>query len=450
MMSFEIDIQTYQDLNIFQSSRTEFSVYGLFNKCKTVAGNQKIQEMMRSPTNDLDLLEKRTAAFNFLSENVFHLDISNEQLDLILHYLNYGKKLKGNLIDALAVFIKNKFHETQDYYVVKIGLKYLLHLVKSCFSLYDYLQQPQAPIHLKDIGKEIEDIIEKLPIDKKTAFSIKPIKFYELSRLDSLIRTRENIILLHHLLDCIYRIDALQTIASMCSEKKFTLPKYITGTNKLSVNIEGIYHPAIPSPVNNNVTINNENHLTFLSGSNMAGKSSLLKSLGIAIYLAHIGFPIPASSMRTTIFNGLATTINIADNVQNGLSHYLSEVLRVKYLLNMLVERQKIFVILDELFKGTNAKDASEATEIVVDGFSRIKNSAFIISSHITELADKFERSNISLMHMEHLMVNGQPIFTYQIKKGVTKDGIGMFFIHNENIPALLADAEKVTLNHLN
>ncbi|GAB1463196.1 MutS-related protein [Pedobacter sp.] len=447
MMSFEIDVQTYQDLNIFQSSKSEFSVYSLFNKCKTVAGNQKIQEMMRSPTNDLDVLEKRTAAFNFLAENVFYLDISNEQLDLILHYLNYGKrKLRGNLIDALAIFIKNKFHETQDYYVVKIGLKYLLHLIKSCYSLCDYLQQPHAPIHLKDIGEEMQDIIEKLPLYKKRAFSIKPIKFYELSKLDSLIRTRENIILLHNLLDCVYRVDALQTIASMCSEKNFTLPKYLPGANKLSVNIDGIYHPAIPSAVKNDVTINHENHLTFLSGSNMAGKSSLLKSLGIAIYLAHIGFPVPASSMRTTIFNGLVTTINIADNVQNGLSHYLSEVLRVKYLLNTLVERQKIFVILDELFKGTNAKDASEATEIVVDGFSRIKNSAFIISSHITELADRFEKSNISLMHMEHLMVEDKPVFTYQIKKGVTKDGIGMFFIYNENIPSLLYDAEKASI----
>lgn len=450
-MSFEIDKQTCHDLSIFQSNKTEFSIYSLFSSCKTTYGNQKIQEMMRNPTNNAEALNARTAAIDFLRHKNIGLDITDDQIDLILHYLNYGKgTLKRNLIDSFAVYIKNKFQETQEYYVIKVGLKNILSLLKYGELLSDFLGHPNTPLHLKHIGSEIKHTLEKLLVNKTATFYNKSLKFYELSKLDSVIRSRENIAQLHILLDCIYEIDALQTIAIKCSEQNFVLPKYITDTSKLDVRISGLYHPVISSAIKNDVEINKENHLIFLSGSNMAGKSSLLKSVGIAIYLAHIGFPVPATAMHTTIFNGLVTTINIADNVQNGLSHYLSEVLRVKYLLNLLIEKQKIFVILDELFKGTNAKDASEATDIVVNGFSKIKNSAFITSSHITELTEKFKNSDISLMHMEHLMVEGKPIFTYQLKKGVTKDGIGMFFIHSENIPILLSNAEKVSTNICN
>lgn len=446
-MSFEIDVQTYQDLNIFPSGHTEFCIYHLFNHCQTTYGNQKIQEMMRQPIADISKLQERTAALHFLSKNKTTFATNDVELELILHYLNYGKShLKTNLIDAFAVYIKNKFSETQDYYVIKSGIKRLLNLLKYCYELKDFLNQQDAPNELKRIGTEVTNILEKLQISKTTILADKPIHFLALSKLDSKLRQREHKLLLNELLDHLYEIDALQTIANSCSEKKLCIPCYINADDEVNISIQGLFHPAISSAVKNDIEINRDNHLIFLTGSNMAGKSTLLKSLGLAIYLAHIGFPVPASSIQTTIFNGLVSTINIADNVRNGLSHYLSEVLRVRYLLKVLIEKQKVFVILDELFKGTNAKDASEATALVVDGFSKISNSVFLISSHITELADIFRSDQVSLMHMENLMEDGKPIFTYQFKKGITKDGIGMYFIHHEDIPTLLKDAQKASL----
>ncbi|SOD14637.1 MutS-related protein [Pedobacter xixiisoli] len=449
-MSFEIDAHTYNDLNIFQNHKSDFSVYDLFKNCKTIYGRQKVQEMMRKPSNDFQFLNERKNAIAYLRKQHIKLDIEDSQIDLILHYLKHGKgKLRGNLVDALVVYLKNKFNETQDYYVVKIGLGNLLLLLNSSYLLSISLETLETPTRLKELGIAIKKLIAQLPIDKSYYISKKTkLNFLDLSKIDAVIRVSKSLKLLYELFDVLYEIDALQTIADTVVQRELTLPEYLNNTTNPNIIIEGLYHPAISSAVKNNLTINHQNHLTFLSGSNMAGKSSLLKSIGIAIYLAHIGFPVPALRMQTTIFNGLITTINIADNVQNGLSHYLSEVMRVKYLLNLLIEKQKIFVILDELFKGTNSKDASEATGLVVDGFSKIKNSAFIISSHITELTERFKNQNISLMHMEHLMESDKPIFTYQLKKGVTKDGIGMYFIHNENIPKLLSFAEKASLNN--
>jgi DNA mismatch repair protein MutS len=146
--------------------------------------------------------------------------------------------------------------------------------------------------------------------------------------------------------------------------------------------------------------------------------------------------------MATTIFNGVITTINLPDNTPNGLSHYYSEVMRVKKIASLLTERDKVFVILDELFKGTNAKDAFDASLLTINGFAEIKNSVFIISSHITELTDGPMAKNISLKYLEHRMINAKPEFTYQLKDGVAKNGIGMYFIANENIEALLKQAK--------
>lgn len=175
----------------------------------------------------------------------------------------------------------------------------------------------------------------------------------------------------------------------------------------------------------------------------MAGKSSLLKSVGIAVYLAHIGFPIPAREMQTVIFNGLLSTINLADNIENGLSHYYSEVIRVKKVASLLTERNRMFIILDELFKGTNAKDAFEASLLVINGLAEIENSVFIISSHITELASELKSKNIKFQHLAHQMIDQKPHFTYQLQEGVAKDGIGMYFIENENIAGLLEQAKS-------
>ncbi len=68
----------------------------------------------------------------------------------------------------------------------------------------------------------------------------------------------------------------------------------------------------------------------FLTGANMAGKSTFIKPLGIAMYLGHMGFPVPASRMEFAVRDGIFTTINLPDNLSRGASHFYAEVLRIK------------------------------------------------------------------------------------------------------------------------
>ena len=442
-MDFKMDEQSYRDLNIFGNTENVFSVFDLFKKAKTLGGRALLERWMRDPSNVIDDLQKRTEAIAFFSKSNIELNIDHDQFDLILHYLNYDRGyLRANVLDSFFPWLVNRIKSNQNYYVVQVGIKYLLGLIKYADELVSNLADSGAPLLLIELESKIRAFLKTPLMEFASSLSLqKQLNFYELGKLDSLFR-KNNRLLILDLLHLFYELDALATLAKVANEQGFCLPSYLAD-DEINLQIKDLFHPALAAPVKNNIRIDKKNNLTFLSGSNMAGKSSLLKSIGLVVYLAHIGFPAPAASVHTTIFNGLITTINLADTIENGLSHYYSEVMRVKKVASLLVERKKMFVILDELFKGTNAKDASDASLLVINALSAIPNSVFIISSHITELATELNVNTISFQYMEHVMIDEKPHFTYRLKDGIAKDGIGMYFIEREDVLGLLKQAKN-------
>lgn len=176
----------------------------------------------------------------------------------------------------------------------------------------------------------------------------------------------------------------------------------------------------------------------------MAGKSSLLKSLGLTIYLSHLGFPVPAEEMKLSVLNGLVTTINLPDNINEGLSHYYTEVKRVKEVAEILLRSQNVFVIFDELFRGTNVKDAYDASSLIISELQAIQNSAFVISTHIIELATSLNNfKNISFRYLDTYFENKKPVFTYSLKEGISNETLGMYIVKNEGIVEDLKLAAK-------
>lgn len=174
----------------------------------------------------------------------------------------------------------------------------------------------------------------------------------------------------------------------------------------------------------------------------MAGKSSLLKSLGLAVYLAHIGFPVPATKLETTVFSGLATTINLPDDINSGLSHYYNEVKRVKHVATILAQNENRFIIFDELFRGTNVKEAYDASLLIISELAAVYSSLFFISTHIVELAEELRKfSNVCFRYMDVVFEDKKPVFTYKLKDGVSKERLGMYIVQNEGIIELIKKA---------
>ncbi|MEJ5994350.1 hypothetical protein WG904_07970 [Pedobacter sp. Du54] len=436
-MNFKMDEQSYRDLSIFKSDENIFSVFDLFKKTKTLGGRELLKYWMSNPSNDINILQRRSAAISFLQKSKIQLQIDHNHVDLILHYLNYDHGyLKRNIIDSFVPWLQNQFKPNQNYYVVQVGITKLLELIKYGGELISRLIENDVPILLQELAMKLKNIIDILNIN--SIVLNKKLNFSQIGQFDFTFRKTHRLLLLD-LLNVFYELDVLEAVANVANTRGFCLPSY-TIEKEIDFQIDGLFHPVFHQPNKNSFKI--DNNLVFLSGSNMSGKSSLLKAVGLSIYLAHLGFPVPAKRMKTSIFNGLITTINLADTIENGLSHYYSEVIRIKKVATILKERSKMFVIFDELFKGTNAKDAFDASLLVINSFSAISKSIFIISSHITELAAQLNAEKVTFKYMEHQTVDGQPIFTYQLKDGISKDGTGMYFIEKEGIINLLKQAK--------
>ena len=177
----------------------------------------------------------------------------------------------------------------------------------------------------------------------------------------------------------------------------------------------------------------------------MAGKSTFMKSFGVAVYMAHIGFPVAAEKMEFTVQDGLYTSINVSDNLNMGYSHFYAEVLRVKFVASEVAAGKNMVIILDELFKGTNVKDAYDATVAVIEAFSIHQNCSFIISTHILEAGQTLHEKcpHFKFAYLPTVMEGRIPRYTYRLTDGITADRHGMQIITNEHIVDIIREGSR-------
>ncbi|HEX6430249.1 MAG TPA: DNA mismatch repair protein, partial [Niastella sp.] len=116
-----------------------------------------------------------------------------------------------------------------------------------------------------------------------------------------------------------------------------------------------------------------------------------------------------------------------------------AEVLRVKKVATELSQGRSLFIVFDELFRGTNVKDAQEATVAISRAFAGRKTSMFIISSHIVEAGEALKQgNNMGFFYLPTRMNGHQPEYTYTLAPGITDDRHGMIIIRNEGILDIL------------
>ena len=171
----------------------------------------------------------------------------------------------------------------------------------------------------------------------------------------------------------------------------------------------------------------------------MAGKSTFIKSVGVAVYLAHIGMAVPAKSMSLSKFDGLLSNINVIDNILKGESYFYNEVQRIKTTITRITDGKKWLVLIDELFKGTNTQNAMRCSSTVIKGLLKITNTLIILSTHLYETAHELEGyPNISFRYFETGVKDEQLSFSYQLKEGISNDRIGYVILKREKVVEML------------
>lgn len=437
MIEFDLDTQTIKDLEIFVDSRSPNSISNFYNQTKTFGGKNFLRQLMNNPITDINELRQRTALIQFLSETGFELKINSGQFEFIERYQGLPiAVLRNNFVDAFLQNLSYRISPSNNYYLIKSGVQQLVYLLVQLKEKIETLNKTDIPLKLALFKENISALIDNKDFKALYTKRLK-ITYSKLNKLDNLFR-RKYKNELHKIIDLVYNLDAFISIAKVAKQKNLALPNYSDLTTP-SLSIEGFYHPLLHNAVPYSIIIDESSNLCFLTGPNMAGKSTFLKSVGLSVYLAHIGFPVPAKKMTTTIYNGIVTTINLSDDINLGDSHFYSEVNRIKETILKIKEKKNLLVIFDELFRGTNVKDAFDCSLLIIKSFANIPDSAYLISTHITEVAEKVkDLRNIQFKFFDSKLVDNIPTFEYKLENGISHERLGMYILKNEKIIEML------------
>jgi DNA mismatch repair ATPase MutS len=149
---------------------------------------------------------------------------------------------------------------------------------------------------------------------------------------------------------------------------------------------------------------------------------------------------VPAQRARLTPVEALFTSLNPADNLKAGLSYFLAEVLRVRAAATLLADGRRALVLFDEVFKGTNVRDALEASAEVILGFAGARRSGLIFSSHLSELVEILAaNTHIRFCCFDGEIVSGAPRYDYRLRDGVSEKRFGRLLLRQAGIPELMA-----------
>lgn len=224
--------------------------------------------------------------------------------------------------------------------------------------------------------------------------------------------------------DWIVKLNELECYISLSNfshlNPDYSFPEILPGKENC-LEAEFMGHPLIKREVkvSNDFSFEKKNEIVIITGSNMSGKSTFLRSAGINLCLAYAGAPVNAVSFRTSLYE-LFTCIKVSDSVIDGISYFYAEVTRLKQLLDEFRNENQMqkFFLIDEIFKGTNNKERLIGSRAFIKKLSELKGTGFI-STHDLELVNlSNEISSIVNYHFREEIVKGKMEFDYKIHPG--------------------------------
>jgi DNA mismatch repair protein MutS len=436
----EIDKTTLSDLLIFDREE-EFSVFSKINFTCTSRGKEQLRKNLMQPLNSIQKIEDVQACTDIMHVQKQHWPkiISNGTIMVVEKYFETNiDPIPQNptVLSAMSYKIIN----SHDYTLVKYSLQHCYDFIKGMgFFVQNYLKE-ETPIVLK---KELEEA-KKIIANEKFVIIFKTLKATELIPRDMLalanfIRYRFKM-QMHELLQIYGKLDAWNSMAIAKETLNLCTAKFVD-TKTPYVQAKALYHFMLTKPVPYDVLLNEETNFLFLTGANMAGKSTFIKACGTAVYLAHTGMGVPAKDIQLGFFDGILSNINVIDNIARGESYFFNEVQRIKSTVQKINDGKKWLILIDELFKGTNVQDAMKCSTAVVEGLLKNKNSVFILSTHLYEIGEDLKKyNNLRFNYFETTVANDQLSFSYLLKEGISNDRLGYLILKREGVVKMLEE----------
>jgi DNA mismatch repair ATPase MutS len=434
----EIDKTTLSDLSLIDNEG-EFSVFHHLNLCRTIGGRDQLFENFKHPLKSIEEIEGVQQTLQTILKNLelWPNRISNGSIMMIEKFYQTSFELIPKNPSYLSAYSYKLFNRA-DFSMIEYSVGHSFDFIKGMKLIVSIFLTPQSPAPLKKLLGSIEIILQKEEFNliekNNTAAKLSIAQQLQLSHFLKYQFKRN----MQELLNCYSQLDAWYGMALAVKDFHLNFPKLVE-IDRPFLNAKGLYHIQLNNPIGYDVSLDDQSNFLFLTGANMAGKSTLIKSVGTAVFLAHIGMGVPAENMQLSLFDGMLSNINVMDNLLKGESYFYNEVHRIKSTVQRISDGKKWLILIDELFKGTNVEDAMKCSTTVIKGLLKIKKSLFILSTHLYEIGDELKSfPNIRFNYFETIVKEDQLFFNYQLKEGISNDRLGYFILKNEGVVELL------------
>lgn len=480
-VQYIIDDQTWNDLNMND-------IFAKIDRTVTVFGEQMLYNMLRTPLLQVKPLLKRSQVINLFQNNQAIRE------DLLLKLERLGSSEKGFLSYLIWDDVRPESRGKWVYYTLPIillgallltpyfGMGIFIRIVAPVFALSIYIYyrtRRKMGVFLDSIGslgsflviaREIGDmkteelILQEYTVKLKNACThcnrimkktrileelesrdpfgineyIKILTFMDiktlLAVLEDLEANREH---LQEIYKTLGELDALLSVASYRSGLLgYSEPDFLPNENW--VDLQGMKHPLLRHPVSNAVRLEKGSGL-IVTGSNMSGKSTFMRTVGINVLFAQTIYTCLADTYKGGFFR-IMTSISQEDNIIGGKSYFLSEAESLLRILNGLDHSSPVLCIIDEIFRGTNSEERIGAATRLLNYFVK-QNAAIIVATHDLELTQTASPSYRCCHFSEKVGQTGLE-FDYKLKEGVSTTRNALKILGFLGYPSEIVDRE--------
>lgn len=343
------------------------------------------------------------------------LEIKYLLLDLVINYLVI-KLLTRRLTDVIDIFISNKKKIVQ--------YSNILSIIQEENFKSDKLVKLQKGLFSRDISckkqmAKLKNIINWLGDSNANAYYliINVIFMSDIFILYNLEKWKstngEN---LEKWLKIMGEIESLISLSSLAFEHEDWVYPSISGANEIEIVDGG--HPLLGDRAKvNSFKLSNSEKVALITGSNMSGKSTFLRTIGFNMVLSYLGLPTFSKSFKCGIYN-IYTCMRTQDNLEENISSFYAEILRIKLVIEGAKRGEKVFFLLDEIFKGTNSRDRHEGAKILIEQLVKLDGMG-LVSTHDLELCNlENERKWLVNYNFREYYKNNEIHFDYILRKG--------------------------------
>jgi DNA mismatch repair ATPase MutS len=481
------------DLDIFG----EGSLFHLINRAKSKSGNDYLAHQLLGENTAFSVLEKQEAAKEIAAKTDWRLSffasmfkISNEErgVSQVLNQIEHPPLLKFESFMAiyskilpflwLAVLASTYFvsisfagycvaglallnfrltginkNHTEEYFnavsgagrlMEKFGVATGLIAQENWNSKILRTAHGRLPISKSNTQNPIDDfvvILKKLDMRKNMLASLfltiaspfEPVQLIKLRRW-----LHENPAFFEKIFDTIGVFEAYSSSANLHFNKPTWCFPAINTQEEFSLHGIGLGHPLINTKnvVSNDFDFDEKNRLTLITGSNMSGKSTFLRTIGLNIVLAYAGCPVFAKNMKLSLGIKLVCYMRIKDSIQQNASTFKAEIERIKLVLAAINNNENALFLIDEMLRGTNSEDKLAGSMALLQKI--VDSNAFaMVATHdlrMTEISEQYPET-VKNYYFEYATENGELLFDYLIKEGVCKSFNASLLLKSIGLP---------------